>query len=129
MQLDEDVGRIAKPALSLAGSALEHFVADLVGKSAVVAQQSKAGLLDRSHIKQCVESDALFDFLKGTVSNAAAAPPPKRRRSAPKPKAADALGLGGPATASHCDALSEPALHFADEYRPLQDCEDDYDAD
>lgn len=87
--------------------------------------------------KKCVESEALYDFLRATV-NKLPAPAPKRARSASG--ASRAPKRGGPSgESSTADAAAAaagaaggsdvPAALAAEQYRPLADVDDDYDAE
>ena len=82
--------------------------------------------------KDCVGAEPLFDFLKGVEARA---PAPKRPRaaggatSAGKRKAGGAPGGGAAAAGSGSSELPAATLAAAADYRPLQDCDDDYDAE
>ena len=77
-------------------------------------------------------AEPLFDFLKGVEARA---PAPKRPRaaggatSAGKRKAGGAPGGGAAAAGSGSSELPAATLAAAADYRPLQDCDDDYDAE
>jgi len=144
MQADDDVGRIATPALDLVGRSLELFAAELVRKAAAMAaNDSSAGkqALTATHIKQCVESDSLYDFLRTTV-NELPAPAPKRARSAsgalsaPKrsaksgaPSSVDTATTSSSAAATVAGSADAAVAAAAEQYRPLADVDDDYDAE
>ena len=140
---------------SPAGKALELFASELLAKASALAAKEDAakstlqashmcaapksrtraisnaadacrGPLDRS--KSCVDSESLFDFLRGTVNEVPAAPPKRAcassSSSAPKRKAV----AGGAEAAPSATTGAELPVPFAGDYRPLADEDDDYDA-
>ncbi|XP_033636458.1 dr1-associated corepressor-like [Asterias rubens] len=69
MQLDEDVGKVAAAVPVVISKALEIFVESLLTKSLQQTQARSAKTMSTSHIKQCIESEGTFDFLKDLVEN------------------------------------------------------------
>ncbi|XP_076924014.1 uncharacterized protein LOC143586331 [Bidens hawaiensis] len=88
MQSDEDVGKIAMAVPLLVSKALELFLQDLCDRTYEVTLQRGAKTLNSMHLKQCVQSFNVFDFLRDTVgkvpdlggSDAAGESAPKRRK-------------------------------------------------
>ncbi|KAH6791676.1 hypothetical protein C2S52_002153 [Perilla frutescens var. hirtella] len=68
MQADEDVGKIAMAVPLLVSKALELFLQDLCDRTYDVTLQRGAKTLNSLHLKQCVQSFNVFDFLRDTVS-------------------------------------------------------------
>ncbi|XP_071490985.1 uncharacterized protein [Diadema antillarum] len=69
MQKDEDVGKVAAPVPVLISKALEIFVEALITKSSEHTLSRNAKTLTTSHIKQCIEQESKFDFLRDLVEN------------------------------------------------------------
>lgn len=69
MQKDEDVGKVAAPVPVLISKALEIFVEGLITKASEETLSRNAKTLTTSHIKQCIEQENKFDFLKDLVEN------------------------------------------------------------
>ncbi|XP_076899129.1 uncharacterized protein LOC143552907 [Bidens hawaiensis] len=67
MQADEDVGKIAMAVPLLVSKALELFLQDLCDRTYEVTLQRGAKTLNSMHLKQCVQSFNVFDFLRDTV--------------------------------------------------------------
>lgn len=128
MQEDDDVGRIASDVPPLMSQSIELFAADLIKKAAAIAAKDESArkTVTVEHIKQCVEAEPLFDFLKGTV-NAAHVPPPKRPRAAPKAAGSSSSGGGGAAAAAAAGGTS--TTETAADHRLLAGEDEDYDAD
>ena len=130
MQSDDDVGRIAPGVMPLVSQSIELFVTDLLQKSAAAAtaeNESTTKTITAAHLKQCVESEPLFDFLKTTV-RATHAPPAKRARTAGGGGARKTATADSTAAAA-AGAASVSDVAFAAEHRPLAAEDDDYDAD
>ncbi|KAL6516382.1 hypothetical protein OROGR_019687 [Orobanche gracilis] len=68
MQADEDVGKIAMAVPLLVSKALELFLQDLCDRTYEITLKRGAKTVNSLHLKQCVESCNVFDFLKDTVS-------------------------------------------------------------
>ncbi|XP_042021532.1 dr1-associated corepressor-like [Salvia splendens] len=68
MQADEDVGKIAMAVPLLVSKALELFLQDLCNRTYEVTVKRGAKTLNSMHLKQCVQSFNMFDFLQDTVS-------------------------------------------------------------
>ncbi|KAL1543998.1 dr1-associated corepressor-like [Salvia divinorum] len=65
MQADEDVGKIAMAVPLLVS--LELFLQDLCNRTYEVTKERGAKTLNSMHLKQCVQSFDMFDFLRDTV--------------------------------------------------------------
>nr|XP_043630533.1 dr1-associated corepressor-like [Erigeron canadensis] len=68
MQADEDVGKIALAVPLLVSKSLELFLQDLCDRTYEITLQSRAKTLNSAHLKQCVQSFNVFDFLRDIVS-------------------------------------------------------------
>ncbi|KAL6851109.1 hypothetical protein ACO1O0_008237 [Amphichorda felina] len=67
MQADEEVGKVAQQTPIAVGKALEMFMIQLVTKSAVVAKDKGSKRVTASMLKQVVETDDQWDFLRDIV--------------------------------------------------------------
>ncbi|KAK4114346.1 histone-fold-containing protein, partial [Canariomyces notabilis] len=67
MQADEEVGKVAQQTPIAVGKALELFMVALVTKSAEVARQKNSKRVSAQMLKQVVESDDQWDFLRDIV--------------------------------------------------------------
>jgi len=68
MQADEEVGKVAQQTPIAVGKALEMFMINLVTKSADVAQEKGSKRVSANMLKQVVETDDQWDFLREIVS-------------------------------------------------------------
>lgn len=68
MQADEDVGKIANAVPLLMSKALELFLQDLCDRTYAITLKRGAKTLNSLHLKQCVQTFNVFDFLKDIVS-------------------------------------------------------------
>jgi len=68
MQADEEVGKVAQQTPIAVGKALELFMIDMVTKSADVAKDKGQKRITAQMLKQVVETDDQFDFLRDIVS-------------------------------------------------------------
>ncbi|OAA53422.1 Histone-fold domain containing protein [Cordyceps fumosorosea ARSEF 2679] len=68
MQADEEVGKVAQQTPIAVGKALELFMIQLVSRSAEVAKDKGSRRVTASMLKQVVESDEQWDFLRDIVS-------------------------------------------------------------
>lgn len=67
MQADEEVGKVAQQTPIAVGKALELFMIQLVTKSADVAKDKGSKRVTASMLKQVVEADEQWDFLRDIV--------------------------------------------------------------
>ncbi|KAL2181237.1 uncharacterized protein P884DRAFT_288484 [Thermothelomyces heterothallicus CBS 202.75] len=67
MQADEEVGKVAQQTPIAVGKALELFMVALVTKSAEVARQRNSKRVSAQMLKQVVEGDDQWDFLRDIV--------------------------------------------------------------
>lgn len=67
MQADEEVGKVAQQTPIAVGKALEMFMIALVTKSAEVAKEKNSKRVTAQMLKQVVESDEQWDFLRDIV--------------------------------------------------------------
>ncbi|KAJ1375710.1 hypothetical protein SESBI_50703, partial [Sesbania bispinosa] len=68
MQADEDVGKIALAVPVLVSKALELFLQDLCDRTYEITLQRGAKTMNALHLKHCVQSYNVFDFLRDIVS-------------------------------------------------------------
>ncbi|XP_057953424.1 uncharacterized protein LOC131147835 isoform X2 [Malania oleifera] len=68
MQADEDVGKIAMAVPLLVSKALELFLQDLCDQTYEITLQRGVKTLTSLHLKQCIQSFNVFDFLREIVS-------------------------------------------------------------
>lgn len=68
MQADEDVGKIALAVPVLVSKALELFLQDLCNRTYDITVQRGVKTLSSSHLKQCIHSYNVYDFLRDVVS-------------------------------------------------------------
>ena len=68
MQADEEVGKVAQQTPIAVGKALELFMIQLVSKSADVAKEKGSKRVTAPMLKQVVETDDQWDFLREIVS-------------------------------------------------------------
>ena len=67
MQADEEVGKVAQQTPIAVGKALELFMVQLVTKSAEVAREKGSKRVTAPMLKQVVETDDQWDFLRDIV--------------------------------------------------------------
>ncbi|KAK2066581.1 hypothetical protein P8C59_000386 [Phyllachora maydis] len=67
MQADEEVGKVAQQTPIAVGKALEMFMIAMVTKSAEVAREKSSKRVSAQMLKQVVESDDQWDFLREIV--------------------------------------------------------------
>ncbi|KAI8662642.1 CBFD-NFYB-HMF domain-containing protein [Fusarium sp. Ph1] len=68
MQADEEVGKVAQQTPIAVGKALELFMIQLVTKSADIAKEKGGKRVTAPMLKQVVETDEQWDFLRDIVS-------------------------------------------------------------
>uniref|UniRef100_A0A3Q2UA72 Dr1-associated corepressor-like n=1 Tax=Fundulus heteroclitus TaxID=8078 RepID=A0A3Q2UA72_FUNHE len=64
MQKDTEVGRIAMAVPVIISRALEIFLKSLLTKTCLITQAKFSNVVSVAHMKQCIESEKLFHFLK-----------------------------------------------------------------
>ncbi|KAK6180754.1 hypothetical protein SNE40_008748 [Patella caerulea] len=69
MQTDEDVGKVAAAVPVIISRSLEMFIQSLILKAGETTMSRNAKTLTTSHIKQTIESEKKFDFLRDLVAN------------------------------------------------------------
>ncbi|XP_070699084.1 dr1-associated corepressor [Pempheris klunzingeri] len=70
MQKDAEVGRIAMAVPVIISRALEMFLKCLLTKTCLITQSKLSTVVSVAHMKQCIESEKLFDFLKDLAERA-----------------------------------------------------------
>ncbi|KAK0666170.1 putative DNA polymerase epsilon subunit C [Cercophora samala] len=68
MQADEEVGKVAQQTPIAVGKALELFMVQMVTKSADLAREKNSKRVSAQMLKQVVEADEQWDFLREIVS-------------------------------------------------------------
>ncbi|XP_061769815.1 dr1-associated corepressor isoform X3 [Nerophis ophidion] len=68
MQTDEEIGKVAAAVPVIISRALELFLESLLTKACDVTQSKNAKTMTTSHLKQCIELEQQFDFLKDLVA-------------------------------------------------------------
>ncbi|XP_059497422.1 dr1-associated corepressor [Stegostoma tigrinum] len=69
MQTDEEIGKVAAAVPVIISRALELFLDSLLTKACHVTQSRNAKTMTTSHLKQCIELEQQFDFLKDLVAS------------------------------------------------------------
>ncbi|XP_064407800.1 dr1-associated corepressor [Latimeria chalumnae] len=69
MQTDEEIGKVAAAVPVIISRALELFLESLLTKACHVTQTRNAKTMTTSHLKQCIELEPQFDFLKDLVAS------------------------------------------------------------
>ncbi|XP_067877827.1 dr1-associated corepressor [Heterodontus francisci] len=69
MQTDEEIGKVAAAVPVIISRALELFLNSLLTKACHVTQSRNAKTMTTSHLKQCIELEQQFDFLKDLVAS------------------------------------------------------------
>ncbi|XP_034433425.1 dr1-associated corepressor [Hippoglossus hippoglossus] len=70
MQKDTEVGRIALAVPVIISRALEMFLKSLLTKTCLITQSKHSTVVSVAHMKQCIESEKLFHFLKELAEQA-----------------------------------------------------------
>ncbi|XP_055027825.1 uncharacterized protein [Misgurnus anguillicaudatus] len=73
MQKDTEVGRIATAVPVIISKALEIFLKSLITMTSKITQSRNSRVMSINHMKQCIHSEKLFDFLKDLADQASAA--------------------------------------------------------
>ncbi|KAK2826746.1 hypothetical protein Q5P01_020960 [Channa striata] len=73
MQQDTEVGRIATAVPVIISRALEMFLKSLLTKTCLITQSKPSSVMSLAHMKQCIESEKLFHFLKELVERSTSA--------------------------------------------------------
>ncbi|XP_031606811.2 dr1-associated corepressor isoform X1 [Oreochromis aureus] len=68
MQKDTEVGRMAMAVPVIISRALEIFLKSLLTKTCVITESKLSTVVSVAHMKQCIESEKLFHFLKDLVA-------------------------------------------------------------
>ncbi|XP_036601208.1 dr1-associated corepressor-like [Trichosurus vulpecula] len=68
MQTDKEVGKVAASVPVMISRALELFLESFLKKACQVTQSRNAKTMTTSHLKQCMELEQQFDFLKDLMA-------------------------------------------------------------
>ncbi|XP_023209107.1 dr1-associated corepressor-like isoform X1 [Xiphophorus maculatus] len=80
MQKDTEVGRIATSVPVIIARALEMFLKSLLTKTCLITQAKFNNIVSVAHMKQCIESEKLFHFLKDLAEGATSTATQKDKR-------------------------------------------------
>ncbi|XP_063173185.1 dr1-associated corepressor [Candoia aspera] len=69
MQTDEEIGKVAAAVPVIISRGLELFLESLLKTACHVTQSRNAKTMTTSHLKQCIEQEQQFDFLKDLVAS------------------------------------------------------------
>ncbi|KAJ8290361.1 hypothetical protein GJAV_G00011880 [Gymnothorax javanicus] len=72
MQQDTEVGRIAAAVPVIISRALEMFLKSFLIMTSQITQSKHSRVMSMAHMKQCIESEKLFDFLRDLAEQATA---------------------------------------------------------
>ncbi|XP_061111582.1 dr1-associated corepressor [Conger conger] len=72
MQKDTEVGRIAAAVPVIISRALEMFLKSFLIMTSQITQSKHSRVMSMAHMKQCIENEKLFDFLKDLAEQATA---------------------------------------------------------
>ncbi|XP_026151769.1 dr1-associated corepressor isoform X4 [Mastacembelus armatus] len=81
MQKDTEVGRIAMAVPVIISRALEMFLKSLLTKTCLITKSKPSNVMSVAHVKQCIESEKLFHFLKELVESATSTATQKDKRA------------------------------------------------
>ncbi|XP_034015825.1 dr1-associated corepressor [Thalassophryne amazonica] len=81
MQQDREVGKIAKVVPVIISRALEMFLKSLLTKSCLITESKLSTVISLAHMKQCIETEQHFHFLKDLVEQVTSAAAQKDIRS------------------------------------------------
>uniref|UniRef100_A0A3B1J4T6 DR1 associated protein 1 n=1 Tax=Astyanax mexicanus TaxID=7994 RepID=A0A3B1J4T6_ASTMX len=73
MQKDTEVGRMATAVPVIISKALEMFLISFLTKTSLITHSKNSRVMSVNHMKQCIESEKLFDFLKDLAVQACGA--------------------------------------------------------
>uniref|UniRef100_A0A673K8Z4 Dr1-associated corepressor n=1 Tax=Sinocyclocheilus rhinocerous TaxID=307959 RepID=A0A673K8Z4_9TELE len=73
MQKDTEVGRIATAVPVIISKALEMFLRSLLTMTCKITQSRNSRVMSINHMKQCINSEKLFDFLNDLADQASTA--------------------------------------------------------
>eukprot|EP01114_Cavostelium_apophysatum_P002698 TRINITY_DN12384_c0_g1_i1.p1 TRINITY_DN12384_c0_g1~~TRINITY_DN12384_c0_g1_i1.p1 ORF type:complete len:115 (-),score=5.75 TRINITY_DN12384_c0_g1_i1:101-445(-) len=77
VQADEDIGTITSESSAVLGAALEAFLDNLCAKSIKMATDKKAIVFAPHYLKECIEKEDTFDFLRDVVADVETPQPQK----------------------------------------------------
>ncbi|TDG99249.1 hypothetical protein EPR50_G00209050 [Perca flavescens] len=80
MQKDTEVGRIAMAVPVIISRALEIFLKSLLTKICLVTQAELSAVVSVAHMKQCIESEEHFHFLRDRAERATSKASQKDKR-------------------------------------------------
>nr|XP_057932720.1 dr1-associated corepressor [Doryrhamphus excisus] len=70
MQKNTEVGRIAMAVPVIISRVLEMFLKSLLTKTSLITESKRSRVVSVAHMKQCIESEMLFHFLKDLAQQA-----------------------------------------------------------
>ncbi|XP_076834580.1 dr1-associated corepressor [Brachyhypopomus gauderio] len=81
MQKDTEVGRMATAVPVIISKALEMFMISFLSKTSLITQSANSRVMSINHMKQCIMSEKLFDFLRELAEQASGTSTPKEGKS------------------------------------------------
>uniref|UniRef100_H2ZNW6 Dr1-associated corepressor n=1 Tax=Ciona savignyi TaxID=51511 RepID=H2ZNW6_CIOSA len=69
MQTDEEIGKVSAVVPVLISKCLELFLASILQHAGEVTKSKHAKTMSTSHLRECVETVSMFDFLKDVVAS------------------------------------------------------------
>ncbi|XP_058255227.1 dr1-associated corepressor isoform X3 [Hemibagrus wyckioides] len=103
MQKDTEVGRMATAVPVIISKALEMFLISLLTKTSLITQSKNSRVMSINHMKQCIESEKLFDFLRELADQASGSAPAKESKAKGKCLGHRSLSLSSAWRHSHLD--------------------------
>ncbi|XP_015206504.1 dr1-associated corepressor isoform X2 [Lepisosteus oculatus] len=88
MQTDKEVGKVAAAVPVIISRALELFLKSLLTKSCQITQSKHSRTMTQAHLRQCIETEKHFEFLKDLMSRAPPVPSPQEDNGAKGVRAA-----------------------------------------
>uniref|UniRef100_W5N6B9 Dr1-associated corepressor n=1 Tax=Lepisosteus oculatus TaxID=7918 RepID=W5N6B9_LEPOC len=92
MQTDKEVGKVAAAVPVIISRALELFLKSLLTKSCQITQSKHSRTMTQAHLRQCIETEKHFEFLKDLMSRAPPVPSPQEDNGAKGVRAAQRSG-------------------------------------
>jgi len=81
MQTDDEVGKISNGTTVLISSCVEQFLKHLCRETLKITSEKKAKAVTANHLKECIEQEELFDFLKDVVEDISQGPLCKKAKT------------------------------------------------
>eukprot|EP00300_Choanocystis_sp_HF-7_P004415 c13405_g1_i1.p1 GENE.c13405_g1_i1~~c13405_g1_i1.p1 ORF type:complete len:207 (+),score=35.48 c13405_g1_i1:48-623(+) len=92
LQSNDDVGKIARATPFAISLALEVFLSGLIQKMALVAGDHDVDVLTTAHVKELIERESIYDFLRPLVAEIKAVDRAEEAKATARKRAAKAAG-------------------------------------